>query len=62
MKYCIKNIKYCYVYRVLLVNINRSFFFLLLIRFNIGFKIKKRKKNFFKMVYFDVKKKINKYI
>lgn len=37
MKYCIKNNKYCYVYRVLLVNINRSFFFLLLIRFNIGF-------------------------
>lgn len=62
MKYCTKNNKHCYAYRVLLANTNRSFSFSLLTRSNTGFQIKKkRKKNFSKMVHLDAKKKINKY-
>lgn len=61
MKYCTKNNKHCYAYRVLLANTNTSFSFSLLTRSNTGFQIKKRKKNFSKMVHLDAKKKINKY-
>lgn len=46
MKYCTKNNKHCYAYRVLLANTNRSFSFSLLTRSNTGFQIKKKKEKF----------------
>lgn len=44
MKYCTKNNKHCYAYRVLLANTNTSFSFSLLTRSNTGFQIKKKER------------------